>query len=223
MKKYLYIIISLIIAAYQYAILFDRFTEAELNDIAKRPLYSEGLDLSKPGTIVWNIPANRLDFADEEAKLALALNIYSLFELPKDRNEVQLRVKVSIQGRQPNQEWEDRLVRDWYSDTDEPFSAKGDGLWERSGLGQFEYGLARLKVVPGEKIRITLEVQVPDGLLMTGYPRLKLMPSVDTHRYGPFVRSFYRMVWFLLSCIGLAWLVYRAWQGERPCPGQGKA
>lgn len=214
MARLWFLLIPILIGVYIYALWSDWFTAAELNDIANRPLYSKELDLGEVGTIVWDIPPERLALAQGKAHLSLALNIYTMLEIPLERDAVKLRVKIMIQGRQPEKQWEDRLIRDWYFNTDEPFSPAGEGLSRTWGYGRLEYGLAGAILVPGEELRVTLQVQVPDGLLMTGHPRLRLGfgPTIN---YAPFLRSVWRNIGFFLSLAGLAWLSFRVWRSQK--------
>ena len=214
MARLWFLLIPFLIGVYIYALWSDWFTAAELNDIANRPLYSKELDLDKVGTIVWDLPPEHLEVAQGKAHLSLALNLYTMLEIPTDREAVKLRVKVMIQGRQPEKPWEDRLIRDWYFHTDEPFSPAGESLGSTWGYGRLNYGLAGAKVVPGEELRVTLQVQVPDGMLMTGYPRLRLGfgPTIN---YYPFLRSVWRNSGFFLSLAGLAWLSFQVWRSQK--------
>ncbi len=214
MTRLWFLLIPLLIGTYIYALWSDWFTAAELNDGANRPFYTKELDLGEVGTIVWDIPLKRLEFAHGEAHLSLVLNIYTMLEIPLEREAVKLRVKVMIQGRHPEKQWEDRLIRDWYYNTDEPFSPAGEGLSVTWGFGRLEYGLAGAKVIPGEELRISMKVQVPDGLLMTGYPRLRLGfgPTIN---YSPFLRSVLRNIGCFLSLAGLAWLSFQVLRSQK--------
>ncbi len=217
MARLQFLLIPLLITVYLYAHWADWFTEAELNAAVKRPLYSEMLDLRKVGPVLWDIAANRLEFARGKAHLSLSLNLNAMLEIPENRDAVALRVRISAQGRLPGGHWQDRLIRDWYYTTDEPFSRSGSGLWSRFGFGSAEYGLGGVEVVPEEEIQVTLDVQVPDGLLMTGRPRLKLVAAhgvLDLH-YPPFIRRALREGGFWLSLALLIWLSVSAWSVQK--------
>src|SRR5262249_1120912 len=113
----------------------------------------------------------------------LSLNLNTLREIPAGREQVELRVKIRAEGRAPGGDWQDRLIRDWYFTTDEPFP--GNGLWESYGLGRLEYGLAGGPVAGREELRITVDIQVPDGHLATGNPRLKITGQHDSAAIAP--------------------------------------
>jgi hypothetical protein len=215
MARLYFLLIPLLIATYLFALWSDWFTAAELNAVVKRPLYSEMLDLRKAGPLVWDIAPERLGFARGKVHLSLSLNLNALREIPESREAIDLRVKVVAESRQPAGQWQDRLLRDHYFKTNEPFSPAGSGLWESWGLGRAEYGLGGLEVLPGEEVRITLDVQVPDGRLMTGRPRLKLIAAHGPGDvpYPAFMRLVLREGGFWLSLALLAWLSVRAWRG----------
>jgi hypothetical protein len=183
MRKALCLLAAIIVTAYLYALWSDWFTEADLSWVGKRPFFSERLDLSKPGPIVWSVPKEKWGFTQGKAQLALSLNLNTLREIPSSREQVELRVKIRAEGRQPGGAWQDRLIRDWYYTTDEPFP--GTGLGESYGLGRLEYVLAAVQVVADEALLITVDVQVPDGHLMTGNPRLKIIGDHDYAAFGP--------------------------------------
>ena len=184
MRRVFSAIALLIVIAYLYALWSDWFTNVDLSHVGKRPIFSEELDLRKAGPIVWAVPRENWIFRQGEAHLALSLNLNTLREIPANRRQVDLRVKIRAEGRTAGGDWQDRLVRNWYFTTDEPFSLNS-GLWESYGQGRYEFGLAGVQVVADEELRITIEVQVPDGQLMTGNPRLKLVAKYDYAAIGP--------------------------------------
>jgi hypothetical protein len=169
---------AVLVALYLFALWSDWFTWAEFAVEGRRPLYSDNIDLRKSGPIVWSLPPEKNRFAQKEAHLGLSLNLETLKEIPRDRHQVQLRVKMSAEGRTPGGEWQNRLIKDWYFTTDEPFSERCS-IWESYGMGQLEYGLAGIEIVPDEELRITLDVQVPDARLMSGNPRMSLVGKHD--------------------------------------------
>jgi hypothetical protein len=178
-RKAYCILAPLAVAIYLCALQWDWLTRAELSVPGRRPVFSDQLDLRKPGEFVWDVPAEAQEFIAGEARLSLALNLGTLYEVPKGREGVFLRARVKAEGTAPGGAREDRLVRDWYFKTDEPFSSEGRSLWESFGLGRLEYGLAGVRVVPGESLRITLSILTPDGRLAAGSPRLKLVVRHD--------------------------------------------
>jgi hypothetical protein len=180
MRRVFCVLAPLLVAGYLYAQWSDWFTRVELWSVGKRPLFSNHIDLRRPGPIEWRVPREEWSFQQGQAHLSLSLNLNTLREIPAGRKQVELRVKVRAEGRVPRGDWQDRLVRDWYFTTDEPFSKPDLALWEKHGMGRLEYGLAGVQVVDGEELRITVDVQVPDGMLQTGSPRLKLVGEHDS-------------------------------------------
>jgi hypothetical protein len=206
---------AFVIAIYLFALWSDWFTQAELTTPAKRPSYGNQLDLTKPGPIEWIIPADKLGFAVGEAYLSLSFNLNSLWHIPLSREEVDLRCRVRAEGRLPGGDWRDRLVRNDYFRTDQPFSP-GSGLWESYGAGEMDFGLAGIHVEPGEDLRITVDILSPDGRLDRGRPRLRLIA-----RNGPgdvsipaLVRAAVRECGFWVSLGAIGWLTGRAWRSS---------
>jgi hypothetical protein len=213
MRRFVCILAVLVIGGYLCAMKWDRFTQVDLAAVGRRPLYSDQVNLRETGPLVWNVPKGRWAGRGGKAKLSLSLNLHTLHEIPEDRSSVALRAKVRAEGRSPGGEWRDRLVRDWYYRTDEPFS-KESALWESHGMGAIEYGLAGIQIEPEEELRITLDIHVPDEKLMLGYPRLKLVPDYDSVgvNIGWIVMNFVREGWFWLSIFLLLCLIVMAWR-----------
>lgn len=206
------VLAPLFLAGYVFALWSDWFTRAELNSPAKRPLYSERLTLDKAGLMEWYIAPEKLELATGTAHLSLSLNLNTLHEIPRGREQVELRLRVRAEGRLPGQEWQDRLVRDDYFCTDEPFSPAGRFLAESYGGGHLEYTLAGARIIPGEELRLSLEVLVPEGRLDRGLPRLKLVGGARLDAvYPPIGRAILRQggIWVALAAV--AWLTVRVW------------
>jgi hypothetical protein len=193
MHRILCFIALLVIAAYLVALRSDWFTEAARSPVGRNPLYSEPLDLRKPQTFTWTVPKDRWSYRSGKAQLSLALNVFLMREMPQDRSQVELRIQVSAFGVRPDGSREDRLVRDSYYCTDEPFSNKGRSLWETWGYGRVGYGLGAVPVKQDEDTEIDIHVTTPDPLLALGNPRLKL---VGEHDYAGLPWQ-----WFFLLCL----------------------
>jgi hypothetical protein len=174
MRRILCLIALVIIAGYLLALRTDWFTEAARSPAGRNPLYSESLDLRKRQTITWAVPKDGWAYHNGKAMLSLALNVHMMTEMPKDREQVELRVKVSAFGVRPDGSREDRLVKDWYYCTDEPFSKNGRSLWSSWGYGRVEFGLGAVHVKDDEDTVIEVKVTTPDPVLAVGNPRLRL-------------------------------------------------
>jgi len=219
MRRAFCLLAPLFIIGYLYAQWTDWFSRIELASVWKRPLFSEPIDLEKPGPIEWVVPRENWIFQEGEADLALSMNLYTLMRVPSDRSQVHLRVKVRAEGRVRGGEWQDRSIHEKYFKTDEPFSKDGLSLWESQGLGRLEYGLARLRVVADEELRIVINVLVPDGQWRWGKPQLMLV-GTDPQAHVGFImvfRAWLRGGGFWLSiCLVIA-LARMSWQPRAIC------
>src|SRR5262249_2650848 len=95
----------------------------------------------------------------------------------------------------------------------EPFSKKGNSLWQVYGYGWHEYGLGAVEVRPDEDLIIEITVTTPDPQLARGNPRLKLVGDHDFAGLGLqyFVIATLRDSGLVLSLILLVGLVCLAW------------
>jgi hypothetical protein len=184
MRRLFCLAASLVIAAYLWALRSDWFTELARAPTGRNPLYSEPIDIGHPGAVTWSVDRDGWAFHNGRAMLSLALNVQTMREIPKDRDQVELRLKVSARGVRSDATSEDRLVRDRYYCTDEPFSKDGRSLWSSWGHGRVEYGLGAVRVNDGEQTVVRVEVVTPDGILATGNPRLKLVGEHDSAGMG---------------------------------------
>lgn len=174
----------LFVIGYLYAQWSEWFPQIDQETVWKRPPISEPLYLKHPGSIEWLVPKEGLIVKEGEADLVLWMNLPTLPEIPSERDQLDLRVKVRAEGRVPGGEWQDRLIRDGNFTTDEPFSKEGKAFWNFIGRGRLEYGLARVHVIAEEELRIILDVLVPDNQLYWGIPRLKLVGKYVTSEPG---------------------------------------
>lgn len=214
MRRAFCLLAPLIVVGYLYAQWSDWFSQVELATVWKRPLFSEPIDPEKAGPFEWLVPKETWAFKDGEADLALSLNLYTLSRIPARRNQLDLRVKIQAQGRVPGGEWQNRSIRDQYFPTDEPFSKEGSSIWERQGRGRLEYGLAKVRVVPGEELRIIMDVLVPDEDLRWGRPRMMLLGKEEGVHVGVTMlfRALLRNGGFWLSVCLVVVLALMAWQ-----------
>jgi hypothetical protein len=217
MRRILSLVAVLFVAAYLIAERTDWFTEAAKSPAVRNPLYSDTLNLREKGTIRWDVPKDVWSYKEGKANLSLALNIHLLREYPHDRSQVELRAKVIATGSRSGGAKEDRLVKDWYFKTDEPFSKAGEGLWEGWGHGWMEYGLGAVEVRPDEELRIELVVEIPDPHLAAGNPRLKLVGEHDHAGDGLQMLFFaaLRDIGLGTSFACLVVLFFLAWGGKK--------
>lgn len=216
MKRFFCIVAFLLVALYLWAGWTDWFTRAARSSPARNPLFSDPIDLRRCSTVTWKVPKD-WTFREGKAHLSLALNVAMLREIPRDRSQVELRVKVAAYGQEPNGNKADRLIKDWYFTTDEPFSKDGQSLWEQWGLGRAEFGLAGIEVRPDEEMVIELHVTVPDPQLALGNPRLKLVADQGPPAI-PMNQLWLQLLHdggFVLSLILLFGLLVLAW-GKNP-------
>lgn len=223
MRRFFCLLAPLIVIGYLYAQWSDWFTWIELGTVWKRPLISDPIDLEKKGSIEWIVPKEGWIFQEGEADLELALNLYTMEEISSIPYQIDLRVKVRAQGRVPGGEWQDRLIRNKYFHTDEPFSKDGLAYWHSSSRGRLVYCLGGVRVVEGEELRILIEVQVPDRY-RSAIPRLRLVGKNDHATHGPTMifRGFLREGGFWLSFCLVLLLAWFGWTSQpnhsRPKP-----
>lgn len=158
--------------------------------IGSVPLYSDVLDVSRTGRTEWKIPREEWSYDKGVAKLSLVFsNVPGLPSESRDRSKVALRLKVSADGITEQGKSFDRLVRNWYFTTDEPFDPRAS-LWSSGGGSSIEYGLAGVILYPFESTLVTIDVTAADPSLSVGRPRLKLVGDYDyaAHEHLPFLR-----------------------------------
>lgn len=185
MRRAFCLLAPLLVIGYLYAQWSDWFSRIELDTVWKRPIISDPINLEKKGPIEWLVPKEDWIVKEGEADLALSLNLYTIPVIPAEPYQFDLRIKVRAQGRVPGGEWQDRLVRDEYLPTDEPFSKKGTAYWSSYGQGRLEYGLGRVRIVAEEELRIIIDVLVQDDYFRWAMPRLKLVGKYDIAKPGP--------------------------------------
>ncbi len=173
------------------------------------PLYSEVLDLSQTGKTNWRIPKNGWSYTRGEAKLSLIFDkAPGLPPDARDRSKIALRLTVSSNGIDKHGISTDRLIRNWYYTTSEPFDPRAK-LWSSGDSGTIEHGLAGIIIYPFEETIVTIDVTTPDGSLLIGKPRLKLVGEFDYAVYGvlPLLR-FLRDAGLIVACILVLCLAY---------------
>jgi len=209
----------LFIAAYLWVIGAGGFAEIERQaQIGRDALYSEPLDLSRAGATTWRVPRDRWSYGEGEAMLSLFMKAApGASAFPPGREETALRLKVSAQGTSGSGSASDRLVRDWYYTSNEPYDPKVR-MWSSFGGGEAEHGLALVTVQPEEQIAITIDVTTPDTALSSFQPRLKLVGKHDFAVYEALPLIKWIRYGGLAICAvfvaGFAWIAWRAVHGR---------
>ena len=135
------------------------------------------VNLESARVVTWEVPKDQWQYEDGQAKLSLLVRRGEGTTCAV-RGKSPLKVVVAATGTLESGEQYDRLVRNWYYTTSEPFNPKAR-LWEAFGPEDAEYGLGAVAIYPFEKLRISLNVEAPDPGLGPCAPRLQLVPSVD--------------------------------------------
>jgi len=142
------------------------------------------IDISKINTFIWTITKDEWEH-EGDAQLSILFQIRK--DLPREkyqRENVSLRVKVRAYATPSNadpRDWPagaeyDRVIRDWYYNTDDPLS-KNSSIWRRSGGDRSEFGLAGISCRPYETLTIEVAVTSPDPILADSNPKLKIVGS----------------------------------------------
>jgi hypothetical protein len=107
----------------------------------------------------------------------------------------------------------DRLIRNWYYTTDEPFS-ENVHLWSSGGASSIEHGLAGVRLYQFEDLFIVLTITSADPELDKGNPRLTLVGEHDyaVFEHLPFLRAV-RDGGLVIAVVCLVGLVFLAWNG----------
>lgn len=143
--------------------------------IKESPYYCNVLDVGKTGTFTWKISKNDWSYREGEAMISLIFQ-RSLVTY-KTKKEMSLKVKINAYTKVENDLKVNRLIKNWYYTTDEPFSSEAR-LWE-SGGPEAEYGLGALNIYPFEDLFIEITILNPDTELAKAMPRLKIVGTVD--------------------------------------------
>jgi hypothetical protein len=176
-------------------------------------LFFDDIDLSKQGTIIWNIPRDKWTYKEGDAILSLVVN--NSRNLPSQmRDGSTLRVKIAAEGILDNGEKNNRLIRNWYYTTDQPFT-DNPKLCESGNSDSREYGLAGISVYPFERLKISVQVLNGYAELQQLKPRLKLVGDTDyaIDEHLPFLRTI-RDAEFVVSLIAALVLFVNSWRRD---------
>jgi len=201
-----------------YLVVGRTFWFAELERqarIGSDPVFSPRLHLARPGQITWKVPRETWGYEQGDAKLSLVLDrVAGLPHSLADRSNLQLRLRVEAYAIPEGGARADRLTRNWYYTTDEPFSEEAR-LWSSFGGDEIEYGLAGLRVYPLETVFTVVTVTTADPILDKGNPRLKLVGEHDyaVFEHVPMLRAL-RDGGMVVSLLLLIGLVLLAWRGR---------
>ena len=221
-KKILIIISALFVILYLFASRPHWFSELEQQiEIGKDSITSEALDISRANTFQWIIPRNEWRYKEGKASLCIVLDRKE--DIPTtsyDKEATSLRIKVTAHGILDNNEKPNRLIKDWYYLSDEPFSP---GLKMGVSYGQktIEYLLAGIDIYPYEKTVIEVEILTPDKQLAKANPRLQLVGEYDYAISGHIgVFRLIRDGGLLISIIALLFLTINSLKTKKPITNQ---
>lgn len=173
------------------------------------------VDVGSARTITWDIPKDKWQFEQGEAKLSLLVNRGP--GQPCDvKGKSPLKLLVAASGMPDSGQQYDRLIRNWYYTTNEPLGPKAQ-LWEFYGRKEAEYGLGGVAIYPFEKLKVSVDVQVPDASLTACSPRLQLVPSVDyaVAEHLPFLRVARDVALGLCALVVIALAWFASGNGKR--------
>ncbi|MBN1787291.1 MAG: hypothetical protein JW806_02745 [Sedimentisphaerales bacterium] len=212
MKKIIIIISALFVAFYLFASRPHWFSELEQQiDIGKDFITSETVDVSRPNTFRWVIPKEEWNYKEGRACLNIIFDRKD--DIPVDNYDKEvtpLRVRVAAYGILDNNEEANRLIKNWYYLSNEPFSP-GLRIGVSWGTKVVEYMLAGIDVYIHEKMVIELEVLTPDEKLAKANPRLQLVGEHDYAVFGHIgVFRIMRDGGLFISIIALLYLVVNA-------------
>ena len=189
----------------------------EQSRIGRDSLFLDNIDLSQQGSIKWSVPFDKWNYENGDAELSLVID-YSP-DLPSQmRDGSKLRVKIAAEGILDTGEKNNRLIRDWYYTTDQPFT-DNPKLWESGNRDSIEYGLAGISIRPFERLEIDVQVLSPYPVIQNLKPRLKLVGHTDyaIDEHLPFLR-FLRDTAFGLSLIAALIMFVNSWRGNGQKP-----
>lgn len=156
----------------------------------EHPIIIENIKIDKEGNYIWKVPNGTWNSRKGEGRVSLVIDRDTQMRGKElDRAKRPLKLKIEVYSLKKNGTRIDRLIRNWYFTTDEPFSEAGSNLWSSGDHYAFEYGLAGILAYPRENVFIHLQVIHPDIELSMGNPRLKITGDYD-YATVPFVDLF---------------------------------
>ncbi len=178
-----------------------------LEAIVKHPTIIENIRIDREGDFTWKVPNGTWNSRKGEGRISLMLKKMPEFRQMRgeelmDRVKRPLKLKIEVYSLGKDGTRRDRLIRDSYFNTDEPFSEAGARLWTSSSSASFEYGLAGIWTYPRENVFIHLQVTKADTMLARGDPRLKISADYDYAAvpwFGVFILICYGILFVLLS------------------------
>jgi hypothetical protein len=151
--------------------------------VGRDSVSSDAVDVSIPGKFTWEVPRKSWGYREGEAMLSLHVDWATCPEArARELSNRKLRVRVEALGSPESGRQYDRIVHNWYYQTDDPL-APDARMWMSRSANDAEYGLAAINIYPFEATTITLSVTSPDPVLSVCKPHLRL---VGTHDYAVF-------------------------------------
>lgn len=171
---------STFIALYLFASRPFWFSDLERQiNIGKDYIISETLDISRVNTFQWVIPREKWHYKEGKACLNIIFDRRDDIPIDSFQKEITpLRMKIAAYGVLENNEKINRLIKNWYYLSDEPFSP-GSKMGESYGAKTIEYLLAGIDIYPFEKTIIEVKVLAPDEKLAKANPRLQMTGEHD--------------------------------------------
>ena len=115
------------------------------------------IKIDSNGDMIWKVPNGTWNDQEGRAMVSLLFDRVPEFKNEKlGRDERPLKLKIEAYSIRRDGSRIDRLIKDWYFTTDEPFSDGGSRLWSSWGQTEFEYGLAGIWAYPKEEVIVKL-------------------------------------------------------------------
>lgn len=190
-------------------------TAAKIADGLRRvrePIHGPYVPLHESGTTTWAISRNDWWFHEGEAHLELQLETPKNYsEGPLQKENLNVVVKINAYGITEDNNKYNRLIRNWYFNTDEPLSSDNH-LWS----GASSFGLGGVIIYPGEKTVVEVSVLKPNPALKFTKPRLVMAAQYD-HAAVPYAMLLRVGGYIVFGCsiLSLLLLSFLAWRSPR--------
>jgi hypothetical protein len=170
--------------------------------VTEHPTIIENIRIDKEGDYTWKVPNGTWNSRKGEGRISLLFKMIPEFRGKElmDRSKRSLELRIEVYALRKDGTRIDRLIRNRYFTTDEPFSEAGSRIWGSFGGEEFEYGLAGIWAYPKEDVFIHLRVIHPDTELAVGNPRLKISGNYD-YATAPFIILFIMVDFGLLALL----------------------
>jgi len=207
MKKKIIIILSAALLlgylAYSRSLWFPEFER--MASVKRAEVLFKPVDLEKPGKIQWRIPMDQWKYTGE---VKVALLVDNIKGIPTNKDNMILRVVMDASAvtYEPSNSGmhevlrANRLIRNWYYTTNEPFSPKAR-IWQTGGQGFLEYGLCGVNRDRWEDTIIEMEVLQPDPALSKAHPRLAIYDNFEDVGEVQAILVYLRIIRDVILCL----------------------